>query len=180
MEQWMRKNVNLHDVAQQINEDGIDICERKQANFIKSKAHLQYLIDAIDGNVVKKCSKIDYRNINTSSDKNINNNYVNGTITVNNHISTRNITKDNLNTEVVKRGPGRPKGDPKIKQTIDVKNGKNSQGKESKGKNGEIKNESNGIIKEEVVDNQNIKGEKPNNFVINKQFMETDNELINN
>jgi len=124
----MRKNVNLHDVAQQINEDGIDICERKQANFIKSKAHLQYLIDAIDGIVVNKCSKIDHRNINTSSDNNLINNHVKGISKVkgDNHMSTRNTTKDNLNTEVVKRGPGRPKGDPKTKQTIDGNNGKNS------------------------------------------------------
>lgn len=60
----MHKNVNLHDVSQQITkEEENDICERTQSNFIKSKAHLKYLIDAIDG-IGNNNTKIDYTNNN--------------------------------------------------------------------------------------------------------------------
>lgn len=75
--------------------------------------------------------------------------------------------KDNLSTEVVKRGPGRPKADPnKINNTI------NKNGTE------EVKKESNiienGIIKEEINNSK-----FPSNNDIKKNFIETDNELIN-
>lgn len=60
------------------------------------------------------------------------------------NVSTRKETNNNLNTEVVKRGPGRPKS---------VINGNGD-----KLKNSEIKKESdtpdNGIIKEEINNNK--------------------------
>lgn len=70
--------------------------------------------------------------------------------------------------------------DPNTKLNNQI-NKKNATNKESKANaNTEIiKNESNGIIKEEVNDNLN-NNKTPNCFVINKQFMETENELINN
>lgn len=187
----MRLNVNRHDVSMQINADDSanDVCEKTQCNFIKSVSHLKSLIDAIEGNGTHKGLNADH-SVNGNLEGNANgsilkavgvNIKVNGAVKGDNNISTRNTTKDNLNTEVVKRGPGRPKMDPATRLNNE-NNRKNAHNRDSKGmSSGEIKKESNGIIKEEVNDNQNKESKsQPNNFVINKQFMETDNELINN
>lgn len=173
MQHWMQKNVNKHDVSIQVNEDEeTSLCQSYQSNYLKSTNHLNAIISAIE--LSKNNSQINPKNENnhkTNYNNNININSKtkgnNANIQLNDqtksNVSTRKETNNNLNTEVVKRGPGRPKS---------VING-------DKLKHSEIKKESdkpeNGIIKEEINNNNKF----PANNEIKKNFIETDNELIN-
>lgn len=138
---------------------------------MKSSQHLKFIIKEIEFSK----NKLKNGSLKSQNDKlNLIKNKIASTTTNPNNtdqtksnVSTRNETKDNISTEVVKRGPGRPKSESKLSNINKNKNDDN------------IKKESNivenGIIKEEV----NGKDKFPTNNDIKKNFIETDNELIN-